>query len=133
MEGTFVYTNTDGTTYSNTINGGGSIGFPAGFDTINKSSAQTLTWVGDPLATDEHVGVFVGFLDLGAGCLIFSRSRWSYRHCDGKLNQMANLALGTSTVYMDRAKASDVDEGTQEGGRMRYKYRCTNAQIEVIE
>jgi len=41
--------------------------------------------------------------------------------------------LGTSTVYMDRSTAKDIDEGTPEGGRIRYKYRCTNISATVVE
>jgi hypothetical protein len=49
------------------------------------------------------------------------------------VSQKSDLALGTSTVYMDRSTATDITEGTSEGGRMRYKYRAANASVVVVE
>jgi len=131
--GTFSYTNTDGTVYNNSVPApADTIGFPAGFTTIDKTQAQTLIWDGPALAADQHVGVFVGSWTWGEDALFTTFADGGTNIVMG-VNQMANLAAGTSTVYMDRATAKNIAEGTSEGGRIRYKYRCTNAIVTVTE
>lgn len=131
--GTFVYTNTEGTQFTNSIPAGGeSINFPVGFDTINKSQAQTLAWDGVALNPDEHVSVFVGSWTWGDDALFFQDQDGATEIIMG-VNAMSNLALGTSTVYMDRVLQKSLSEGTSEGGRILYKYRGTNVQVQVIE
>ena len=103
--GAFVYTNTEGTVYTNTPPAGNSIAFEAGFDTINKSVAENLTWVGDPLAADEQVSVFVGSWTWGDDALFFTDSDGATEIVMG-VTAKSNLALGSSTVYMDRATVS---------------------------
>lgn len=130
--GSFVYTNTNGTTYSNAIPAGTqSLSFPLGFDTIQKSQAQTLAWAGTALAPNESVSVFVGSWTWGEDALF-------YTEADGAteiimaVNQMANLAEGQATVYMDRTLRTGLAQGTSEGGFVQYKYRANNATVQVI-
>ena len=130
--GTFVYTNTASTTYTNSIpTGAQTFSFSAGFDTIQKSQAQTLAWVGNALAANESVSVFVGSWTWGEDALF-------YTDADGAtqvimaVNQMSNLAEGQATVYMDRALTGTLSQGTSEGGLIQYKYRPTNATVQVI-
>ncbi len=130
--GTFVYTNTDGVQFTNTVPAGTSIGFPSGFDTIDKNNAQTLAWDGSFLAANDQVGIFVGSSEWGDDALFWTDADGAIDIVFG-VNQMQNLALGTATVYMDRWNAVDVTEGTSEGGRMRYKYRATNVVVTVID
>ena len=58
--GTFIYTNADGDVFTNSIPLGSSAEFPADFTEIDVSSAQTLEWVGLPLAANDQLGIFVG-------------------------------------------------------------------------
>ena len=131
--GTFVYTNTDGTVFTNsTPSGADTLAFPADFDTINKSVAQTLAWNGSALGPDEQVSIFVGSWTWGQDASFYTSDDGATEVVMG-VTQMANLALGTSTVYMDRYTGVDVTEGTSKGGRIRYKYRCPNATVQVVE
>ncbi len=130
--GTFVYTNTDGTVFTNSVPAGDTIAFPVGFDTINKSAAQTLEWVGSQLAADQKVSVFIGSWTWGEDALFYTEADGAYDIVMG-VTQMQNLAVGSATFYMDRATGLAVTEGTSEGGRIRYKYRCTNVAGTVIE
>ncbi len=123
--GTFVYTNTEGTVYTNSIPTGEVIAFPTGFDTITKSVAQTLTWDGTALAADQHVNFFIGTPTWGEDALFFNGDLGGTDIVLG-ITQKENLALGAATLVMDRVTATDVSEGTSESGRMRYRYRCTN-------
>jgi hypothetical protein len=130
--GTFSYTNTDGDTYVNTIPAGENIAFPIGFDTINKSAAQTFAWSGTALAADQQVSLFVGTWTWGEDALFYSNALGGTDIVMG-VTEMANLAVGSSTVYMDRSTAVDISQGTPEGGRIRYKYRPTNATVQIVE
>jgi len=129
---TFVYTDTDGTRYTNTVPVGTSIEFPSGFDTIDKINAQTLAWVGTFLAANDQVGIFVGSWAWGDDALFWTNADGAIEIVFG-VNQMQNLALGTAQVFMDRWNAVDVTEGTSRGGRIRYKYRATNVVVTVID
>ena len=131
-QGTFVYTNTEGATFTNHVPTGSSIGFPDGFTTINKSQSQTLTWEGTALATNDHVGVFVGSWAWGDDALFYVTGFGTTELVMG-VNQLSNLPVGTSVVYMDRWNEENVMEGTPEGGKIRYKYRGTNATVNVEE
>ena len=46
---------------------------------------------------------------------------------------LSNLALGSSTVHMDRIHELEVGEGTSEGGVIRSRYKAVNKDITVIE
>ena len=130
--GSFTYTNTNGTTYVNEVPTGEAIAFPAEFDSIQKGIAETFVWEGTALSENQHVGLFVGSWTWGEDALFFTDADGATDIVMG-VTQKEDLALGTSTVYMDRSTAKDIDEGTLEGGRIRYKYRCTNATVMVVE
>ncbi|MDG1916096.1 MAG: hypothetical protein P8I55_16100 [Crocinitomix sp.] len=117
--GTFVYTNTNGVVYSNEVPTGEAIAFDPGFDTITKSVAENLIWDGTALSTDQHVGVFVGSWTWGEDASFWTADLGATEIVMG-VSQKADLALGSSTVYMDRSTAMDIAEGTPEGGRIRY-------------
>ncbi len=130
--GVFVYSNVEGTTYTNSVPMGEPIAFPAEFDTITKSVAQTVVWDGSALSANQRVGIFVGSWTWGEDASFVNAADGATEIVMG-VTQLADLALGTSTVYMGRSTAKDIEEGTPEGGRIRYKYRCTNATVQVIE
>ena len=130
--GTFMYTNTNGDVYSNTVPSGDTIAFDPDFDTIVKSAAQTFTWVGSPLAADQKVSAVVGSWTWGEDALFYTEDDGATNLIMG-VTQMQNLAAGNSTIYMDRSTEKELTEGTTEGGRITYKYRCTNAAAQVLE
>ncbi len=130
--GTFSYTNTEGTVYNNTVPSGAAVSYPAGFDTIQKSVAENLTWGGTALGADEHVSIFVGSAAWSDDALFYSEDDGATTIVMG-VTQKANLALGSATVYMDRGTNKVVTEGTSEGGIIKATYRCTNATVMVIE
>jgi len=129
--GTFVYTNTEGTVYTNTVAPFDSISFPAGINTISKSQAYTLTWVGNPLAANETVGIFIGTWTWGQDAL-FSQSADGATNLVMGTNAMSNLALGQATMYMDRWTQDDATEKPDAGGIVVGKYRAPNATVHVV-
>ncbi|MGV6862054.1 MAG: hypothetical protein ACWA41_09795 [Putridiphycobacter sp.] len=129
--GTFVYTNTEGTVFTNTVPTGDTIAFPAGFDTITKSSAQTLTWVGNALVANERASFYIGTPSWGEDAL-FSQDDLGATDMVLGVTQKSNLTLGSATLVMDRVMATDITEGTSEGGRIRYRYRGSNVSGAVV-
>lgn len=128
--GTFTYKDTDGNTFTNSVPSGQTIAFDPNFTTITKSQANTLTWVGTPLAANESVGIFIGSWTWGQDALF-------YQDTDGATNiimgvtQLNNLATGSSTVYMDRGITVNVAQGTSKGGKIKYTYRALNQAVTV--
>ena len=129
--GTFTYTNVSGQVFQNSIPVCDTIAFPTTLNALSKSSAQTIAWVGSPLAANHAVGIFIGNWTWGQSAL-------AYQDADGAtnlvlgINQMAALALGSSTVFMDRQTEVSVSQGTSEGGKIRSKYRALNVLLQVV-
>jgi hypothetical protein len=129
--GTFVYQDLDDLTFTNTVYPYDSIAFPAGFDTITKSSANTLTWNGSPLAADEVVGLFVGSWTWGDDAL-YVQSNDNATNIVLGTGQLSNVPVGPSTLFMDRSTEVAVTEGTSEGGLVVGKYRAQNRIVQVV-
>lgn len=129
--GTFVYQDLDDLTFTNTVNPYDSIGFPAGFDTITKSSANTLVWDGNPLAANEIVGLFVGSWVWGDDAL-YLQSNDNASNIVLGTSQLSNVPVGPSTLFMDRSTEVEVTEGTSEGGLVVGKYRAQNRIVQVV-
>ena len=129
--GTFAYMDLDQLIFTNTVMPYDSIGFPDGFDTINNSMANTLTWDGNPLAPNEHVGLFVGSWTWGDDALYIQSADNATDIVMGT-NQLSNVPVGPSILYMDRWTEIEADQGTSEGGVIVGKYRATNIQVQVV-
>ena len=131
--GSFSYTNTEGTVFVNSIPAVDTIAFPNDLDTLDKSSAYTISWGGSALAADEKVAIFIGTnWTWGDDALL-------YQELDGAtdivigLTQLANLSVGPATCYMDRSKEVALNQGTSAGGAIRQKFRARNVNIQVVE
>ncbi len=129
--GTFVYNDLDQLTFTNTVMPYDSIGFPDGFDTIIKTQANTLTWDGNALAANEHVGLFVGSWAWGDDALYIQSADNATNIVMGT-NQLSNVPVGPSTLFMDRWTEVPVAEGTSEGGVVIGKYRAENRVVQVV-
>lgn len=129
--GTFIYTDVDNNQFTNTTPMLDTIAFQPGFDTIVKSQANTLTWVGNPLAANQSVGVFIGSWTWGQDALYYQNQLGATNIIMG-ITSMNSLALGSSTVYMDRQNETNVVQGTSEGGKIRSKYRALNKVVQVV-
>jgi hypothetical protein len=130
--GTFVYTNLNNETFTNTVPAFDTIAFPVSFDTIVKSHANTLTWAGSPLAPNQAVGLFIGSWTWGQDALY-------YQDGDGATNlvlgtgQLSNVVVGPAMCYMDRTTDVAVTQGTEKGGRIRGKYHALKKQVQVVD
>ncbi|WP_343633918.1 hypothetical protein [Fluviicola sp.] len=129
--GTFIYNDTDGNQFTNTTPVLDTIAFQPGFDTIVKSQANTLTWIGSPLAANQSVGIFIGSWTWGQDALFYQNQLGASNIIMG-VASLNSLALGSSTVYMDRTNETAVSQGTSEGGKIRSKYRALNKVVQVV-
>lgn len=129
--GTFIYTNINGVAYTNEVPPGEAIAFPADFSTIAKDMDENLTWVGTELSANQRANLFVGSWSWGEGASFWATD-YGATKIEMTVSQKSDLALGTSTLYMDRSTEVDIAQGTPEGGRIRYKYRCINVESEII-
>lgn len=129
--GTFTYHNLSGQNFVNTLPVCDTLAFQPGFDTLQKSQAQTIGWAGPALAPNQGVGIFVGGWTWGDDAL-------AYQDGDGAtslvlgINQMNSLPVGPATVYMDRQTELNVGQGTSEGGKIRAKFRAKNRVVQVV-
>lgn len=130
--GDFTYANTEGIIFNNSVPSFDTIAFPASFDTLNKTQAYDLVWEGSALAANQNVGIFVGSWTWGDDAAFFTNTTGANNIVFG-VNQMSNLALGTSTVYMDRSTEVTAADAPEAGGVIRGKFRAHNATIQVVE
>lgn len=130
--GTFKYTNTEGTIFTNSVPGGAdTIAYPVSFDTIVKSQAETFIWQGSALAADQSVGLFVGSWTWGQDALFYTENDGATNVVFG-VQAKSNLSTGPAIVYMDRTTKSININGTSEGGVIRYTYRPLNDTVQVV-
>lgn len=130
--GTFSYTNTNGTVYTNTVPAGAdTIAYPIGFDTIAKSSANTFTWGGSPLAANQSVGIFVGTWTWAQDALFYTDADNATNIVFG-VQAKSSLSTGQATVYMDRSILKTSINGTSVGGTIRYTYRPKNPTVTIV-
>lgn len=130
LGGQFVYTNTEGNTFSNTALATSTIGFPASFTSLSKSAAYDLQWTGTTTATNERVALFIGSYTWGQDAFLLQTQTGANNIIIG-VNNMSNLAEGSSTCYMDRVTETNASQVTGNGGMIRTRYRGTNASITV--
>lgn len=129
--GTFVYTNVDGQSFTNVPPTMDTLAFPTDFDTIIKSQANTLTWVGSPLLSTERANLYIGTWTWGQDAAFFAYTQGATNIVMGT-NQLAGLAEGNSTCYLDRVNEVAVTQGTSEGGVIRTRYRPLNKQVQIL-
>lgn len=130
--GTFVYNNVDGDTFTNSVPAYEMIDYPTVLDTINKSEAYSLAWQGSALSANQNVALFVGSWTWGDDALFLQTGDGATDIVMGT-NQLSNLPVGPSTLYMNRSTDVTVSEGTGEGGIIKGVYRPVNRTIEVAE
>jgi hypothetical protein len=129
--GSFTYTNINGTSFTNTVPSMDTIAFDPSFDTIVKSQANTFTWVGNPVAINERVNLYIGTWTWGQDAAFFAITPGQTNIIMG-INQMNSLAVGGSTGHMDRINEIPVTNGTPEGGVVRTRFTAPTQQIQVI-
>lgn len=129
--GSFTYTNTAGTSFVNTVPSMDTVATPSSFDTIVKSQANTYTWIGNPLASNERMNLYLGSWTWGQDALFFALTAGQTDIVMG-ISALSSLALGTSTCHVERVHEIPVSNGTPEGGVIRAVFKTTNKTVTVV-
>ncbi|MFC2111212.1 hypothetical protein ACFLQ5_02035 [Bacteroidota bacterium] len=122
--GTFIYTDLDNNTFTNTTPTMDSISFPL-IDTISSGSAFTFQWVGNPVGTKETITLTIDGIQQG-NFEVFSKILVGATEIILPVNKLQNLGIGNASCTLTRAfNKYTVDQGTSKGGRMAVRYATT--------
>lgn len=130
--GTFKYTNTQGTVYTNTIPAGAdSIGFPPTFDTIVKSHAETFYWLGSPLSANQSAGIYVGTWAWDSDAIFFTNAVGATNLVMG-VQAKSGLTVGSATVFAARSVDNTNISAPSLGGEIKYTYLTQKPNIQIV-
>lgn len=130
--GMFAYTNTNGTLYKNAVpSHADTLSIPADFDTIVKSQNETIPWLGNALYFNESVNVFIGSWSWSTPALV-STDAFGVTQLNIGTETKSSLALGQTTIFMDRITSEQYISGTPRGGTIRSSYRTLKKTVTVV-
>lgn len=130
--GEFEYADLDGNTFLNTVTAAKSIDLPATLDTLKKGSAYTLTWVGDPVGTDETINVTINGINEG-DAKVFSTKDPGATSIILEADKIEDLGIGTGKIIIERWTTQALQQGTSKGGATWARYLSKTMDIEVAE
>jgi len=121
--GTFKYTDLDNHTFLNTLTIIDTVGFPAGLDTIIKSTPFELTWTGAPLKANETITVWLNS-NVEGDARLFSTNMINSTSIIFPVNQMSQLGVGPyGMLAMERLYNPAITQATSAGGLITIKYK----------
>lgn len=129
--GTFIFTDTEGNTFTNAVSSTRTIDFPSTLDTIDASNGYTLIWVGDSVVADERVDVWIDGMNQN-NAEYFVQYVVNTNSIVMAASQLGNLGTGNATCTIERIWETTASSVTGAGGKVRCKYKGTNATIQVV-
>ena len=128
--GTFVFTDTEGKTYTNTINGEQSVSNDSG-SYIDKSSSNSWYFGGGAVASGEQIIVaLVNTSDSGKSSTSKTSTVGAY-YVNITVSDMSNLITGDATATTKRYSESTSGEWTSVGGKKESTYSSTKSIVTV--
>ena len=118
--GTFIWTDFNGTSYTNAISMD-TITFPAVIDSINKDSSFELSWIGDSLSANENV--ILTMTDASLSVQIFYQNDVNSQSIILAANQLQYLLDGSATMNFDRRYLPGLTSQNTAGGLITGRYR----------
>jgi hypothetical protein len=129
--GTFVFTDTEGNSFTNSVSSTRTIAFPASLDTIHNANSFTLAWTGDNVVANERVDVWMdGPLQNNAE--FFTQYLVNTNSMVLAANQLQQLGTGNTNCTMERIWEETAVGVTGAGGKVRVKYKALNTTIQVL-
>ncbi len=128
--GTFTYADKNNTIYSNSISYIKPIGFPA-IDTIHKTNSYTLTWIGDSLATNESVNLWLSGSNYHTE--FFYQNKLNSKSIICAANQLQKLSNLNTSGAMLRIYAPPIQQSTGAGGEINGKFLAHNLNTVIAD
>jgi hypothetical protein len=129
-EFTFVFTDADNTTYTNSITLN-----PIDLDQIPQAisgkSSHSIAWEGAPLGHQETVTIYAMSSNEMIGTQIGSVSGKGATSVDTDPRQIRTLLNGGGEIYIIRSVKKSLDEAADEGGDIRGDYRSESYAIDI--
>lgn len=127
--GTFVFTNTEGTSFTNAVTNPRTVAFPA-IDTIHNANSYTLTWIGDSVVSNEHMDMWMDGPQQN-NAEFFTQYTLNTHNLVLAANQLQNLGIGATTCTLERTWETSAGSVTGAGGKVRAKYKAHDITIQV--
>jgi hypothetical protein len=131
--GTFTYKDLNNNVFTNAVHLADTVGFPAGLDTISKSTPFQLTWVGAAVKANETITAWLNSNVEGDSRLQATNSIGN-TNLIFPLNQLTQLGVGPyGVLLMERLYSTTTMNGTSAGGMINLKYVPKGlSQIEIV-
>jgi hypothetical protein len=130
--GTFVFTDADGLTFTNTVSSTRTIAFPVVMDTIHNSGSYTLQWIGDSVVANERVDVWLDGPQQN-NAEYFTQYLVNTNNVILAANQLQALGIGSTNCTMERIWEQTATGVTGAGGKVRVKYKALNRTVQVAQ
>ncbi len=126
-EGTFVYEDLEGNTFSNSASIP-TIAFPADLDTIPRDAAFELFWDGGALLSGELVTLWING-DLKHDTQIFLENDEGAESIILATDQLMELLEGNADFFMERTLSPGIQQATSAGGIVYGRYRTVDTEV----
>jgi len=130
--GVFLYEDLDGNTFENSVKLGSAIAFSDSLTSISQASAFELSWDGAPIELGESVIVTLNGIN-EADAKIFTTSTPGATSIILEQDKLAEIGLGTGTIFIERRFDQLIQSGTSEGGLVWSRYKGKKKSIEITE
>ena len=128
--GEFVWTDTEGKKYKNTVTIENTIAFPSGFNTVARDKSYDFLWAGEPLEKDEKVNLTLFGVNVG-NFQIFSQGQTGEKGMILEKNKLQELTIGEGKAVMERRLETSLEEATGAGGVKWAVYFAEDKKIEL--
>lgn len=123
----FIYNDLDGEVFNNTVEILHDIAFPS-VDSIDKSSAYDLEWIGEGLESQESVVVTINGINEG-DARVFTQASIGSQSITLDKDKIGQLPEGEADLWLERYYTTAPSQVTSASGLSVSKYRAVNAKI----
>jgi hypothetical protein len=131
--GTFLFVDTEGTAYQNTI-APRFIDFPGGtLGPLDNDASYEMFWEGPALGVGEEVQLVVYRLEGGVDLAVFHQREYGARSIILDRGQLQHVEPGVARLSLQRTVFGVPAERTDAGGRIRATYSAPDVAVHVVE
>ncbi|MDD5571572.1 MAG: hypothetical protein PHD97_10540 [Bacteroidales bacterium] len=130
MTGTFTFKDTQGKTFTNTVNFMKTVENPT-IDTIAKANSYTYAWVGDSIIANERIDLTMSCVASPAILQYFLQTTVNSKNFVLSQSQLNNLPTGLANCDLSRHCETTASAVTSAGGKIKSKYRALNKTVYI--